>query len=455
MAAPDSAMLDKPLSSGINVIIVGIGVAGLSAAIECHRKGHSVAVYEKAKEVKSGDGITIGANGASVTMKWGDGKYHNMILPFQYQTNKAKVFDYTGFCFGEFDLTGYNEGRGYTLNRGALVSTMYKYAESIGIKVQFNSNVTDYWETEKEAGIVVNNEKVEADCVICAEGIHSLGRALITGQEMEIQETGFSASRGYLASSLLAEDSNLNQIFHDIKNEDCIYGWLGPEVHFSMTPKTQEKEVFWPKERNQETPSTKDVEIIEHIVKCMEDWPVLGQLEPIIRKVTEAKFVSERLAIRKPLKTWLSPRGRMIVVGDAAHAALPSSGQGGTQAIEDAAVLAICLELAGKQDVPLALAVLEKIRYQRSQIVQQGGVAVLNFVMKHDDFEGLRKDPASVKPPHPAWILDHDCQEYTYRQFHLVADALRNNKNYVPHNIPTDGIYRMEYNSSNNNVVNN
>ena len=53
----------------------------------------------------------------------------------------------------------------------------------------------------------------------------------------------------------------------------------------------------------------------------------------------------------------------MIVVGDAAHSFLPYAGQGGNQAIEDAAVLAICLELAGKRDVPLALRVMEKLRY--------------------------------------------------------------------------------------------
>lgn len=87
------------------------------------------------------------------------------------------------------------------------------------------------------------------------------------------------------------------------------------------------------------------------------------KLEPIIRKSKEAKFVSGNLEIGKPLKTWLSPRGRMIVIGDAAHATVPSSGQGGSQAIEDAAVLAIALELGGKKDIALSLAAVEKIRY--------------------------------------------------------------------------------------------
>lgn len=95
----------------------------------------------------------------------------------------------------------------------------------------------------------------------------------------------------------------------------------------------------------------------------MEGWAARDQLETVLRKAKKGRFVSETLAIRTPLATWLSPKRRMIVIGDAAHAALPSSGQGGTQAIEDAATLAICLELAGKEDVALALSVTEKLRY--------------------------------------------------------------------------------------------
>ncbi|EEP82799.1 predicted protein [Uncinocarpus reesii 1704] len=403
---------DTPTPTGIKVIIVGLGIAGLSAAIECHRKGHEVVVYEKLPRLKGveGDGITIGANGAIVTAKWGDGAFHDMVRPLEYKTNRAKVFDYTGYAYGEFELHGYNEGRGYTANRGALVSVMYEYSQTLGIKVFLDSTVTDYWESESEAGVVVNGERVAADCVICAEGIHSPGRKIITGQEMELQETGFSATRGYLDANIVAQDSKLSWIIDDIETEDCIYGWLGPRVHFGITTKKKDNELFW----------------------------------------------------------YCCHQRRLIVVGDAAHAALPSSGQGGTQAIEDAAVLAIALELAGKQDVPLALAVSEKLRYsttfldpswrqrssienpyryQRARIVQQGGLAVLQFVMNHVDFEGLRKDPTMVKPPHPAWILDHDCQEYAVREFPAAAEAVRTGGDYVPHNIPSDGQYRMEYNS--------
>ena len=41
-----------PHSSGIKVIVVGLGIGGLATAIECHRKGHTVIAFDKVKELK-------------------------------------------------------------------------------------------------------------------------------------------------------------------------------------------------------------------------------------------------------------------------------------------------------------------------------------------------------------------------------------------------------------------
>ncbi|WP_268903559.1 FAD-dependent oxidoreductase [Herbidospora solisilvae] len=61
---------------------------------------------------------------------------------------------------------------------------------------------------------------------------------------------------------------------------------------------------------------------------------------------------------------------RMVIVGDAAHATSPSSGQGASMAIEDAVVLARCLR---DHDVPDAFAVYERLRRARvERIVAQG-----------------------------------------------------------------------------------
>lgn len=51
-----------------------------------------------------------------------------------------------------------------------------------------------------------------------------------------------------------------------------------------------------------------------------------------------------------------------MVIGDAAHPFLPTTGQGASQAIEDAAVVAICLEKGGKERLPMSIRVAEKLR---------------------------------------------------------------------------------------------
>jgi 2-polyprenyl-6-methoxyphenol hydroxylase-like FAD-dependent oxidoreductase len=57
--------------TGIKVLIVGAGFGGLCAAIECHRQGHDVELYESFKELKVlGDIISFGANAGRIFRRW-------------------------------------------------------------------------------------------------------------------------------------------------------------------------------------------------------------------------------------------------------------------------------------------------------------------------------------------------------------------------------------------------
>jgi len=50
----ESNRVAPPNSSGINVIVVGLGYSGAVAAVECHRKGHHVTVFEQTSKVSEG-----------------------------------------------------------------------------------------------------------------------------------------------------------------------------------------------------------------------------------------------------------------------------------------------------------------------------------------------------------------------------------------------------------------
>jgi salicylate hydroxylase len=73
---------------------------------------------------------------------------------------------------------------------------------------------------------------------------------------------------------------------------------------------------------------------------------------------------------REPLPVWT--RGRLTLLGDAAHPMLPHLGQGANQAIEDGMALATILARAGGANVQAALLAYERLRRERVAQVQRG-----------------------------------------------------------------------------------
>jgi len=77
---------------------------------------------------------------------------------------------------------------------------------------------------------------------------------------------------------------------------------------------------------------------------------------PIFRELVKCTppdtIVNFELLWRNPQPSWLSPAARVVQVGDSAHSYLPASGNGATQAIEDAISIASCLQIGGKENIP-------------------------------------------------------------------------------------------------------
>ncbi|KAG9958941.1 beta subunit of N-methylhydantoinase A/acetone carboxylase, partial [Aureobasidium melanogenum] len=96
-------------------------------------------------------------------------------------------------------------------------------------------------------------------------------------------------------------------------------------------------------------------------------WPRIA--DRVIKTIPPGTIVDWKLMWRDPQPDWTSPAGRVIQLGDAAHAFLPNSGNGGTQAMEDAISLATCIASDG-QIVPIATRVHSLLRFERISCLQ-------------------------------------------------------------------------------------
>jgi 2-polyprenyl-6-methoxyphenol hydroxylase-like FAD-dependent oxidoreductase len=129
-------------------------------------------------------------------------------------------------------------------------------------------------------------------------------------------------------------------------------------------------------------PSKEEISRSELSAMTTEDWKSRlidlfaadnSPAAPIIQATTEDISASNAYDM-PPVRRW--HRDRMIIIGDAAHAASPSSGQGASMAMEDAIVLAICLRDLGSPDS--AFTRFEQLRRKRVEMVVAEGAKFSN-----------------------------------------------------------------------------
>ena len=179
-----------PKATGIKVIIVGAGFAGLTAAIECVRQGHDPLILESFPEVKSlGDIISFSSNSGRIFQRWPG--VEERLDPICHRSNGIvfKTYD------GEYLLTQFWEkeeeyGKRFNGHRGEIHEIVYEFAKELGIEIRLGQQVLEYWETETEAGVVVNGEKMTADVILAADGVRSKARKIVLGYEDKPKSSG-------------------------------------------------------------------------------------------------------------------------------------------------------------------------------------------------------------------------------------------------------------------------
>lgn len=415
-----SSVLPKTKSSGIRVVIVGAGFAGLTAGIECIRKGHQVVLFESFEILRPlGDIISFGSNAGKIIRKWPS--IEEKLDAICHNSDFIRYYTYKGeHIVDQIWEEEENFGKRFNGHRGEIHEILFEYAKEVGVDIRLGEKITEYFETDNYAGIVSNGERVLGDVVLAADGVRSTARKIVLGYEDRPKSSGYAVYRAWMPITELARNP-LTQ--HLVTGGDTHTGWLGPDIHFLGAYVSARQSYTWVcthsdrgVEENWQAPGDKD-----DACSILEGWDPVTHA--IVRCTPPGKLVDWKLVYRDPLPTWLSPKSRIALIGDAAHPFLPTSIQGASQAMEDGTTLAVCLELSGKSNVQNALRAYECIRYDRVRRTQKTGEATRDKWHKAD-FERVLANPESVKLKREAWILDHDAEKHAYEVYHSVIQSL-------------------------------
>ncbi|HMA89185.1 MAG TPA: 3-hydroxybenzoate 6-monooxygenase [Burkholderiales bacterium] len=349
------------MATDLPVLVVGGGIGGLAAALALARKGMSVRVFEQGAEFKEiGAGIQLGPNvyrmfevlGLTDAIERYSVHPDNMIMMDALTGERVIRLPVGGRAFRE-RFGGYLYG---VIHRADLHDVLL---QACAAEKDIELNVLKKALRFEEAGerVVVhieNGERAEGCALVGADGLWSRVRNQLLG-DAKPRVSGHIAYRAVLPRAEVPEDLWQNNVVL----------WAGPKTHL----------VHYPLRRGE----LYNLVAVFHSDKYEEGWNVYGDPEELKQKFAAERPEVKRLLAkinawkmwvlcdREPVREW--SRGRVTLLGDAAHPTLQYMAQGANMAIEDAVVLAAYAELSGR-DWAKAFRWYQDARYLRTARVQ-------------------------------------------------------------------------------------
>lgn len=332
-------------------VVIGGGIGGLATACGLLRAGWDVTVYERAPAPREvGAGLSVAPN-AVRALDW-----LGLAIPLRAaaQPQGIGVKSRAGrwmVRLREADLVGRYGAPMYAMHRGDLHRMLLDAVGADRVRTGHSAVAVD----TAEDGAVVHFEtgsgprEVRADLVVAADGVHSRIRSSLFPAHTGATYAGYVCWRGIAPAGASVPDSD--PMWTDT--------W-GRGGRFGAAPLADGK-VFWYASAGGPEGSMTEVTLAD-IAARFGAWhapiaDLLAASDPAALLRNDIYFVGD------PLPTFA--RGRVVLLGDAAHAVTPDIGQGACLAVEDAVVLAQCV--SAHDDVVDALRAYDTARRPRTQ----------------------------------------------------------------------------------------
>ncbi|MDX3451237.1 FAD-dependent monooxygenase [Streptomyces sp. ME02-8801-2C] len=347
-------MRDLETTRTRSAVLIGCGIAGPVLALFLQRAGIEAVIYEGKEEPRDEVGafLNLAPNGLAVLDTLG---IREDVERVGSQTTSTAFLNHHGKKLGE------NPAETLLLKRGLLNKALREAAVKRGVRLEFGKFFKSVEETADGVRVhFADGSTAEADILIGCDGIHSKTRYTVMPDAPHPEYTGVIGTAGYTRSKDAAPADGV------MRMSFCYKGFFG----YQTIPG---EEVYWFENYHQaEEPARGETEGTPH-----EEWKARllerhrKDHHPVsaIIDSTPSGIIGYPIYDMLTLPLW--HRGRVCLVGDAAHATSPHVGQGASMAMEDAIVLAKCL-----RDLPTpqqAFAAFQSLRQERvEKIIKEG-----------------------------------------------------------------------------------
>ena len=340
------------------VIIIGCGIAGLALAITLKRTGIDSEIYESEKTIPKFGILSFSPNAVRMLKILGiSDKIQADPTPnvnfYRHNENRINTPDFVS----ELKKAGiYDDGM--MLRRNHVIEVLIQKAIAEGTPIHRGKKLVDIIEEVEEDGKVTavfeDKTQVKGDFLIGCDGPFSKTRSIILPN---------SPSPTY--SGVIWTGADIKDSVQHNWSSNAFHMTFGKNAYSGTIVYADRKTVWWtniqcPENKLSEFKGVSSEKWTEKLLDLHKDDH--GLISNFI-KSAENKHVRIPLYVIPHLDAW--HKGRVCLIGDAAHATSPFIGQGAAMAMEDAVVLAKCLRDISQLDQ--AFAKFEKLRKQRAE----------------------------------------------------------------------------------------
>lgn len=373
----------------MDVAILGGGIGGLATAVSLRQIGMTVSVYERRSSANSlGAGIVCWPNASFVLSELG--------LLDELRAVSSKVVGMQrltsdGGRLGLLNVRLLDDSMGYpslAVLRRDLIDLLLRRAEKLDIPIHFSCQATAIDPDGDQCRVRFDDGRfIAPNLIIGADGrMSSIARQFITGDSRPV----FQKFLNWIGIARRAPARS---------EAGTICDYWGVGARFGIVPVSNDT-VYWAggvainKEHFEDT-----AEDIDHLHTTFAGWP--APVRDIVSQTSKVNTKRVVLYDHEPVSVW--HKGNVLMIGDAAHAALPTSGQGAAQALEDA----WCLQqemIQSQGNMESVLARFTQRRREKTKRITMAARAFAATLFNTDSDECKQRNRAAIQTNYTSMV---------------------------------------------------